>query len=273
VNYQNPEYENHWEGNKLLFTAMGARSEHTLGSTANQRLLRYIEEGFTIVVFERYSPGIYYYRGVLEFREVIESLQVSNREKGKDFFVFQQVRRSYRERQLGRLYHTHIAITHEEYYWTQYVAHQDNEIRRLVTSKRPNPHMEYSIWRSYASRILEELSTEFEEIAPGLTIPEYELERGSIKATLAVFAAATTIVSGSVTAVARYPDAKANLPTLLADASNAFEAAVYKLHRKYPKAFIVFDSPLEKHHDVHFDFPTMAPGPGRRRIVVKGDGI
>jgi hypothetical protein len=247
ANYANPNYVNHWEGNVLHFSAFehGSVDQQDMEYYPNRRLHNSKADGYRVLLFERYPKRQNYtFRGEVEVRGVEArptAGDLTKRRRRNLSFLLHPIRH-HLTGEHAKILNLKLAIYNEDDYWTSYLLGQAPHLNPEEIGHRRDGDIIGSLWRAYASEVIEIFLADVELLAPNVLIPEYELERGSIKTVLPVLAAMAGIAGGTMSTVANYPKAKESLPIIRHDAQAAIKAAVNALEKKFPGVLILLES-------------------------------
>lgn len=272
ADFDNPVFKDHWEGNLLHFTASGQTGDQSLESSPNLYLHDSTHNGIGVVLFESYFSNQYTYRGIVAVRGVSQGLGLDQygNEREIDIFLLHPIRYVYNKSELTPILSIEIEISDDERYWQPYLRNAIFDLEYYLPRESFNDALLSSIWREYASRVLDIFVLELEKLGPQLIIPEYDLERGSIKGVLAIMVAVTTIASQGVSAVAKYPDAQKAWPVLQKDAEHVlkqvelalqsrFDAATVRVKRKskhrppHPNPYAAISPTIRRKHGENLD--------------------
>jgi hypothetical protein len=262
VNYEN-HVLNFWRGNTLFFEAVG----NDLKRSQNRYLLNAQQEGFEVFLLERYTSGPYYFQGAMDVRGVdtFSRLNMAGESEIVDYLKLHPVRFAEGLASLESVLTVEIEIDHEDTYWNEYLSVRSSYFGVFDAEPEAKREARLSgIWRMYATNIIEDFVSRIESRSPELIIPEYDLERGSIKGTLTVMASVATILGSGVSAVAKYPEAKESWPILQHDVREIVVEAAKDLQRRFPNALVSLRERKEKNPKGKV-FPALGPAYNRRK--------
>lgn len=180
-------------------------------------------------------------------------------------FILHPVRHIFLRSDLPPLLRADIKVLDDEKYWNAYIEggyadflvdQRPEEVRHAILS---------SICRAYVAEVMDAFVSEFEQLAPGLVVPEYDLEKGSIKETLAVMASVATIAGGAMTTVAGHPEAREAWPVLKMDAQIALVKAKLVLQKRLRAAKIELETKSGNRSPTRTSYPTIGPAIAPRR--------
>jgi len=261
ADYRNTTYLTNWDGNVLNFIAAGTVSDQSLSYYRNKALVDAKKNGRQIHLFEKYSANTNIYRGIVWVEgKPKESRGLDLNNQDRKIFIFQlhpyhtaineskyfpleditikifdnasEVEASINAEATNQLIKKtslrQAANLSSKYY--KVIQQQDKSYRLRREA------IEYSLWRAYASTEVERFLRVIDALAKEnnieIVIPYFDLQRGSIESRLKIFASIATISAGAVTVIdgtidglSKYPEAKKNIPIVLADVDNLFKKA------------------------------------------------
>jgi hypothetical protein len=269
ADYRNQTYLNRWVGNTLHYVAAGTHGDQSLDYYRNAALINAESKNVTIYLFEKYSANSNIYRGIVEV--VGEPAEASgpdlNMEKRKIYiFQLRPCRKKINKSDYVPLEVLEITIHDDPEEVKRIIHHQENELLRTPAQLTPTNYavrpdeailsshlafarrkqeavneqrvhaIESALWRVYASEKVEIFLQIVEAAAKDnkidIVIPHYDLERGSIKGLLNILVAVTTIAGSTISGIAEYPNAKKNLPELIADVESIVDQTRHSLVSK-----------------------------------------
>lgn len=265
VNYADPRYENSWKGNVFHFSAFkhGAQGEQNWQYWPNRRLRDAAENGFRVFLFERYpNRKNYTFRGEVEVRGM-EEHPLSLSSETKLAFLLHPIRHQVTENNPAIL-DVQISISNDEKYWTSYLLSQAPDLNLAQRDSPTEANVISSLWRAYASDMMDSFLADVELRAPGMFVAEYDLERGSIKGALTVVAAVAGITASAMSGLANYPKDKESWPIVTHDAKVAIKRAAEALGAKFPGVKIILESRVRRPPTRSPVDPTLGPPLFRR---------
>lgn len=273
ANYNNEYYVKKWRGNLFYFSAFThqGRGQHGLHYYPNSRLYNAKSEGFRVLLFERYPlRRNYIFSGEVEVRGLVDhSLmpELLGEQCREFFFLLSPIRHRIQEEN-PKIIDLKVEIRNDEKYWQQFLLAQSLPLNLDRTNVGKYQIVVDSLWRLYASLMVEAFLLKVESDAPNLRIPEYDLERGSIKSVLPILAAVAGIAGGTMSATANYPKAKEALPVIRTDAERAIKKAIEALENRFPglMVYLVSEEPKAPHRKV--DESVFGPPLTRRKEEV-----